>query len=290
MSEFKYTDRIEAYLEGRLKGEERSRFESELEVDAGLRAEYDAFVAAERAMGLMGFRAMLERAGESAPTELPAKRKWLRWIVPAAVLWVALLAWLLFFQKKEKTVPIPTAPVSQDTIKVEEQPANTPPDTVLKPNTPPATLRNEGNPISPRSIALAKSMYEPVSFAGLRGGTSQVAADYLMQAAVAFDSSQFKKAMELVGGYKKGDMKYWQALEIRSHAAFNLGQYHTAAMGFRELAANTGETGKRTEGYLLLSLLADGQSDGVEFKALLAKIKKEGEWHPFYEKTLQLSQ
>lgn len=74
MSGFKHIDKIEAYLYGNTDADERSRFEAELEMDKSLQSEYEAFVAANKAVDRMAFREMLGRAKQNRE-EIPSKYK-----------------------------------------------------------------------------------------------------------------------------------------------------------------------------------------------------------------------
>ena len=126
-----------------------------------------------------------------------------------------------------------------------------------------------------------------MKFASTRGGQLLPKNDPVLPAALAFDSSDFRRAAMLTTHFKKENPGYMQARTIAAHAAFNLGEYGQAAAIFREIINSSGGADNREEGYLLLSLLAEGKMQTPEFRSLLKKIR-EDKWHPFHEKSLKI--
>ncbi len=103
MSEFKYSERIDAYLEGEMNEAERLSFEQDLLVNETLRVEFDACKAAQQATELIAFKGMMKRFEESKKDS--SKHVWYSsgprtWAVAAAVLVLGVVSIVLWANLK----------------------------------------------------------------------------------------------------------------------------------------------------------------------------------------------
>ena len=92
-------DRIESYAEGRMTAEGRAAFEAELSANAGLRAEYDAYLASQKIMEMLAFDELGKMADEHAERKIKVVPIWRKWGVAAAAA-VAIIAVGLFWFAK----------------------------------------------------------------------------------------------------------------------------------------------------------------------------------------------
>ncbi|HFA52073.1 MAG TPA: hypothetical protein ENJ95_23905 [Bacteroidetes bacterium] len=94
MKELKHFDQIHAYAEGQMDSGQRQAFEKELTADAELRAEYDAFLASQKAMEVLAFEQLGKMMGSRSPgagaRDVKVVPLWRRaWAQAAAVLLLA---------------------------------------------------------------------------------------------------------------------------------------------------------------------------------------------------------
>lgn len=292
MSEFKYSERIDAYLEGSMSTDERQRFEADLLSNEDLQAEFDASRAAQNAVEFMAFQGMLSRIKKEPPTKpignlanLNNNRFWLVFVLiglaSIVLFWVFLPSGKKEIEQGQQGVPSDSTHLQKELQTPEIDSLSLNPIPVITPKkevTTPVPSHSE------KYIALAKSVYEsePVTFANMRGSQPLPKNDPVFPAAKSFDDGQFEQALKLASDFNKGDAGYLQAREIAAHGNFKLGYYEKAAVIFQEVIKASGDAGERLEGYLLLSWLAAGKSQTASYKSLLNKIQKEP-FHPAHE-------
>ncbi|MEO1259001.1 MAG: hypothetical protein AAFZ15_09385 [Bacteroidota bacterium] len=106
MKPLNHFDRIFAYAEGQMDEGQRTAFEAELSADVGLRAEYDAYLASQKAVELLALEELANRAVKDEKKEPPIIPIWRkRWVQVAAAAAVLIAAAILFWPGSRSLTP-----------------------------------------------------------------------------------------------------------------------------------------------------------------------------------------
>lgn len=137
-------------------------------------------------------------------------------------------------------------------------------------------------------LALATALYQNPDFESLRG-TAPDAADPLETALSAWQKQDYAAVITLLQTVAATDPKYWRAMTLVAHAQFKLNRFGPAARTFAAIADGKIQPwAEDADGYVLLAMLAGGQSGTAAFRSRLNKVLVDT-GHPWFEqaKTIQ---
>lgn len=137
-------------------------------------------------------------------------------------------------------------------------------------------------------LALATELYQTPDFSALRGQHSD-AADPFEAALAAWEKQDYAAVLAALQKVPAGDPKYIRALTLRAHAQFKSKQFASAGQSFRAVADSKIQPwAEEADWYLLLALLADGQTGTPLFRARLDQIRSDP-GHPYWEQAGRLT-
>lgn len=274
---------IEDYLTGRLTPEQQAAMRQALRDDPDLAREVELrrleFEVSETLIAgtirdqLRGLRT------EPPPATPPVRHVY--WLL-AALLCIVAFAIYWWAARTPAPAPEPAPPIPRQT----PAPAPAP---VPQAQTQPAPAGARPAAPARRYLALATELYQKPDFESLRGPAAP--ADSALTAALAAWQQQDYTGVLAALRNAPGDTdpKYLRTATLRAHALYQLQRYKEAAQGFRDIARrNVQPWAEEAEGYLLLALLADGQTDTDLFRNQLRRLLDDP-GHPWAEtaKTMQ---
>lgn len=272
-------DRIEDYINGKLKGNALTTFEQILAQDDTLAKEVEIFRLEKKGVQLLvedDLRKKMQTWKANHVIKNPAATEggsvlnikyFLKWIIGFAV--IAIVFWFLYLKPQQKIQQIPaikkeedldnqpTNPLnpSEQTKQIEQKPVN--PNIAhndKKESLPPKALKlNEDDAYS----ALAKDFYDNPDLSNeiLKG--ESIKNDPLESALEAWKNNDFIKVIELTQTYPKNSPIYIHSQELLAHAYFRNKNYLKAEKVFSNIIdSDSGATGEDAEWYKLLCLMA----------------------------------
>ncbi|HRI58591.1 MAG TPA: hypothetical protein PK228_02675 [Saprospiraceae bacterium] len=280
---------IEAFLTGRLEPGEQEAMLEAIREDPELAREIELrrleFDVSESLIADNVRQQMQRLRTESPPLKKspPGSRRRLLLLLIAVIL----LSTAIGIYRWNMPVPqLPTSPPPGQTI----DPA---PPSVPAPQAAGAEEDGKKAPQKPdeqksRYLTLANELYQNPDFETLRGAASGPA-DSFETALSAWQKQDYKAVISSLRSIETNDPKYWRAMTLRAHAQFKLNQFRQAAQSFAAIADGKIQPwAEDAEGYLLLAMLADGQTGTAAFRARLDKVLSDT-GHPWFEqaKTVQ---
>lgn len=284
-------EKIDAYVKNRMSPDERTAFEAELRLDAGLSAAVEQaridldvanrIVEQELQGWMREWRKETKQPKDSVwPMRLPAR---LYWILAALAL---VVIWFVFR-------PANTHKASPAIMKPENSPTR--PYTDSSHSTPKAPIAGPSplpRPDDTRYVALAEKRFQgrtPRSF--LRGTPESQppdGSDALAQAIETWEKGDADRAAEIAATVPPTDEYYADALVLLGQIRFSQKQFARAERAFRTALA-TGVIGTdEAEWNILLCLLAQQPQKKAEFDLLLQKIADDGDEHTYKTAAKQL--
>lgn len=274
-----FYDQIEAFLTGRLTPAEQDAMRKALLDDPELAREVELrrleFDVSESLIA-ENIRQQMQGLRREPPTESPPEKKNLVvLLLIAAVLLITAIGVYRRQQRAPEPPPAPaTSPPNPATDSVPAAPQATyPPAHDNKPA--PAGQQN-------RYLALAAELYQNPDFETLRGPASG-AADPLETALAAWQKQDYAAVVTALQPVSATNPQYWRAMTLTAHAQFKLKRFGQAAQTFTAIADGKIQPwAEDADGYVLLAMLADGQSDTAAFRARLEKVLADP-GHPWFD-------
>ncbi|HOY14389.1 MAG TPA: hypothetical protein PLY70_14670 [Saprospiraceae bacterium] len=282
---------IEAYVQGKLAGEELVQFEQMIGQDAALK-ELVAVKFAERdvletmAANLLR-QQILEEYKHIEPSPVRKKNAYLSYVLLGILLLASLIYYKVNIEKEELTTGYAQEkednadqandlPLVKTPEIIEDQPSKG--VDLPKVKIPDVTL-----PIKIDFKKVIRAAYSiPVALLQTRGDSDEGAYNTAIK---AFEQKNYSKVLELLKSLPEEEEQ--EALSLRAHAYFNLGKYKEALSDFRSLQEG-GIYKREGEWYGLLAAIAiNGEKDPSWQKDLDLILKNVN--HPFYKEALQLS-
>lgn len=265
-----FYDQIEAFLTGRLTPAEQEAMQKALPDDPELAREVELrrleFDVSESLIA-ENIRRQMQGLRPEPPTESPPEKKNL--VVLLLIAAVLLITAIGVYRRQRAPEP-PRAPApatsppnpATDTIPAAPQAVH-PPAHDHKPT--PGGQQN-------RLLALAAELYQNPDFETLRGPASGQA-DPLEAALAAWQKQDYAAVVTILQPVAADAPQYWRAMTFTAHAQFKLKRFGQAAQTFAAIADGKIQPwAEDADGYVLLAMLADGQSGTVAFRARLEKV------------------
>lgn len=276
---------IDAWLTGQLPPDEQQAMQKAIGEDPALareieirRLEFDV----SEALIADNIRRQLQRlrAEPIPPENPPGIKNRLRILLIAVILLIAAIGVYRWNMPAPQPTPAP-------------EPAHPGPATTPAPPSTPTPQANNTpvnpDPTPPKAgerktsyLALATELYQNPDFESLRG-TAPDAADPLETALSAWQRQEYAAVIPSLQTVPATDPKYWRAMTLVAHAQFKLNRFEQAAQTFAAIADGKVQPwAEDADGYVLLALLADGQSDTAAFRSRLKKVLADT-GHPWLE-------
>jgi len=293
MSSRPHTDKIEAFLTGRMPPEESRSFEQALAQDEDLAIEVEMQRLEHDAMELILEKDLKSKMAKwkdnpppnpfseppaPLPIPQPSTGSWKRWL-PLLGAAVFVLGGVYFFLWSEDNTPVsPTAPANApfDPMKEQNPVVSNEPTKEEQPFAKPTAPKKPPNSKEPTSqkesayLALAVNEYETPSFdSGQRGSDTEKSV--VEEAEIAFNARQYTKTIELLSKPEAGNES--QVRYLRGHAYFKLKKYQKAATEFELVAANGfAPNNQDAKWYLMLAYLAQAPAERTNFLKMAEEI------------------
>ncbi len=278
MDQEQLKDKIEAYLSGTLSPEEQTAFETEMSADPDLRERVDWQRLERDAMEVLAeddlrrdlarWQAELPKAGKLLSPSSPIRL--IFFVVLMLGLFVA--AWLWW--PRPATQPTDIPPTQRDTL------APLPVPTDAEKGKPIANEPALDKKSPPKHLALAlKELgdgYKPDDQTLIRTAQEKVQkgrASSFQNGLTAYSEGDYQKAIVLLKQVPEDDSTFIQANELLAHSFMKTEQYSRAVPVFRRVVATKAiPYSDRSQWYILLAYLADGQEESPEFKQGLQQL------------------
>ena len=282
---------VEAFVLGKLAGEELVQFEAKISQDAELRELVTLKLAERDVMETMAgnlLRQQINEEYQQLETQPGRKRyPYLSYVLVGLLVLASLIYYKVnsdkeplttgyALDKDDKSEQVSDKPAVQSPVIVENQATE---DEIL----PKVEIPKVELPIKIDFKKVIKAAYAiPIALLQSRGGDEGGAYN---NAVKAFEQKNFKEVLNLLNSLPADEEQ--EALSLRAHAFFILGNYKEALADFKSLQVG-GIYKKEGEWYGLLAAIAfNGEKDKSWQKDLDLILKNVN--HPFHKEALQLS-
>lgn len=277
-----FYDQIEAFLTGRLTPAEQDAMRKALPDDPELAREVELrrleFEVSESLIAENIRQQMQGLRSEPPPEKPPEKKNLVALILIAAVLLITAIGVYRRQQRAPEPPPAP-APATSPT-----NPATDPVPAAAPQATHPPARDNKPAPAGQqnRYLALAAELYQNPDFETLRGPASGQA-DPFESALTAWQKQDYVAVVATLQPVAANHPQYWRAMTFTAHAQFKLKRFGQAARDFAAIADGKIQPwAEDADAYVLLAMLADGQSDTAAFRARLEKVLADP-GHPWFD-------